>query len=320
MSSQLSTNEIELENFSVARAQHVSTFSTGWSPALTNRLVGEATRLNVTIMSRSAFPAESCVVAEVRPSPNHGDRKNGQRPDMILLHYTGMSDAAEALERLCARASEVSAHYFVFEDGRIVQLVQESRRAWHAGASSWAGDTDINSCSIGIEIANPGHDYGYPEFPKRQVAAVTALCRGIQTRNTIPPVRVLAHSDVAPSRKQDPGEKFPWRTLYDSVVGHWVKPAPITEGGVLLALGDRNNAVATVQSELSKYGYGVTVSGIYDSATHDVVKAFQRHFRPERIDGISDESTRATLRELMAQRGRVRTLAARARDFARLAS
>lgn len=108
------------------------------------------------IMSRSVFSPESCVVAEVRPSPNHGDRKDGKRPDMILLHYTGMPDAAEALERLCARGSEVSAHYFVFEDGRIVQLVQESRRAWHAGASFWAGETDINSCSIGIEIANPG--------------------------------------------------------------------------------------------------------------------------------------------------------------------
>ena len=114
------------------------------------------------------------------------------------------------------RGSDVSAHYFVFEDGRIVQMVPESQRAWHAGASSWAGETDINSCSIGIEIANPGHDYGYPDFPKRQIAAVTALCRSILTRNTIPPARVLAHSDVAPARKQDPGEKFPWRTLYDS--------------------------------------------------------------------------------------------------------
>ncbi len=259
-------------------------------------------------------------MSEVRPSPNHGERKDGQRPDMILLHYTGMTDATEALERLCARESDVSAHYFVFEDGRIIQLVQESRRAWHAGVSFWAGETDINSCSIGIEIANPGHDFGYPDFPKRQIAAVTALCRGIQTRNTVPPERVLAHSDVAPSRKQDPGEKFPWRTLYDSGVGHWVKPAPITAGGVLLALGDGNDAIATMQDELSKYGYGVTARGVFDSATRDVVKAFQRHFRPERIDGVGDESTRATLRELIAQRGRVRTLAARARDFARHAS
>ena len=125
------------------------------------------------------------------PSPNHGERSDGRRPDMIVLHYTGMADAEAALELLKARGSEVSAHYFVFEDGRIIQMVQESRRAWHAGKSSWAGETDINSCSIGIEIANPGHDYGYPDFPKRQIAAVTALCRSIQTRNTIPPLRVL---------------------------------------------------------------------------------------------------------------------------------
>src|ERR1700689_4249106 len=213
-------------------------------------------------MRSAMFPATSSVVAEVVPSPNHGERKDGRRPDMILLHYTGMQHPNAALALLTRSGSEVSAHYFVFEDGRIVQMVEESRRAWHAGVSSWAAETDINSCSIGIEIANPGHDYDYPEFPKRQIAAVTALCRGIQTRNTIPPVRVLAHSGVAPSRKQDPGEKFPWRTLCDSGVGHWVKPAPISEGGVVLALGDRNNAVATMQDELGKYGYGVTASGI----------------------------------------------------------
>jgi N-acetylmuramoyl-L-alanine amidase len=270
-------------------------------------------------MSR-VFPAESCVVAEVRSSPNHGERGGGRRPDMILLHYTGMLDAAAALERLCAPASQVSAHYLVLEDGRIIQLVQESRRAWHAGASYWAGETDINSCSIGIEIANPGYDYGYPDFPKRQIAAVTALCRGIQTRHTISPERILAHSDVAPSRKQDPGEKFPWRTLHDSGVGHWVKPARITKGDAVLALGDRGEAVSAMQDALSQYGYGLTVNGTYDSATYDVVSAFQRHFRPERIDGIADESTRNTLRDLLAQRGRVRTMAARARDFARLAS
>ncbi len=232
---------------------------------------------------------------------------------MILLHYTGMADAEAALELLKARGSEVSAHYFVFEDGRIIQMVQEARRAWHAGKALWAGETDINSCSIGIEIANPGHDHNYPDFPKRQIAAVTALCRSIQTRNTIPPVRILAHSDVAPARKQDPGEKFPWRTLYDSGVGHWVKPAPIMNFGQALKPGDRGNAVAAMQKSLAEYGYGIEVSGEYDSPTRDVVTAFQRHFRPERIDGVADQSTRSTLQELLANRGRPRTLAARAR-------
>jgi N-acetylmuramoyl-L-alanine amidase len=273
----------------------------------------------VNVASR-VFPPESCVVAEVLPSPNHGERKDDRRPDMILLHYTGMADPKAALDQLRSAGSEVSAHYFVFEDGRIIQLVQESRRAWHAGVAFWAGETDVNSCSIGIEIANPGHDYGYPGFPKRQIAAVTALCRSIQTRHTIPPVRVLAHSDVAPARKQDPGEKFPWRTLYDSGVGHWVKPAPIKEGGLLLALSDRGEEVAAIQTSLAEYGYGIEVNGNYDSVMHDVVAAFQRHFRPDRVDGITDESTRATLRELLAQRGRVRTMAARAREAERIAS
>ena len=263
-------------------------------------------------MLQSAFPAESCLIAEVRPSPNHGERQNCVRPDMILLHYTGMYDPSAALDRLCTAGSEVSAHYLVLEDGHVVQMVPEARRAWHAGVSSWAGETDINSRSIGIEIANPGHDYGYPEFPKRQIAALTALCRGIQTRNTIRPERVLAHSDVAPSRKNDPGEKFPWRTLWDSGVGHWVAPASITEGKKL-ALSDRGEAVSALQESLSQYGYGIALNGSYDSSTHDVVKAFQRHFRPERVDGIADESTLATLRDLLANRGRVRSVAARAR-------
>jgi N-acetylmuramoyl-L-alanine amidase len=264
-------------------------------------------------MSRSVFAPDSCVVAEVDPSPNFGDRKDGRRPDMIVLHYTGMRYADAALELLKATGSEVSCHYFVHEDGRIVQLVQESQRAWHAGKSSWAGETDINSASIGIEIVNPGHDHGYPAFPKRQIAAVTALCRSILTRHTIQPTRVLAHSDVAPARKQDPGEKFPWRTLHDSGVGHWVKSAPIMDFGQTLRPGDRSNAVATMQKLLAEYGYGLEVNSEYDVATRDVVAAFQRHFRPERVDGIFDASTRSTLQELLANRGRGRTIAARAR-------
>jgi N-acetylmuramoyl-L-alanine amidase len=269
-------------------------------------------------MAHAAFPPESCVVAEVRPSPNQGERKAGKQPDMILLHYTGMPSADAALEHLCTPGSDVSAHYFVFEDGRIVQLVQESRRAWHAGMAFWAGETDINSCSIGIEIANPGHDHGYPDFPKRQIAAVTALCRSIQTRWSVPPARVLAHSDVAPERKQDPGEKFPWRTLYDSGVGHWVKPASLAEAGPVLVLGERGDAVAALQDSLVQYGYNVSNHGNYDFATHAAVTAFQRHFRPERVDGAGDPSTRTTLRELLAHRGRTRTMAARARDVVQM--
>jgi N-acetylmuramoyl-L-alanine amidase len=269
-------------------------------------------------MERDAFFPDSCVVTDVVPSPNHGERKDGRHPDMILLHYTGMQDANAALDRLTRSSSEVSAHYLVFEEGRIVQMVEESRRAWHAGTSYWAGETDINSCSIGIEIANPGHEFGYPPFPMHQIAAVTALCRSIMTRFTIPAERVLAHSDVAPSRKQDPGEKFPWRALHDSGVGHWVKPMPISEEGTTLAPGDSGDAIAAMQSSLAKYGYGIMANGVYDSATRDVVAAFQRHFRPQRVDGIADPSTQKTLQELLDQRGQPRNIAARARAFERL--
>jgi len=183
-----------------------------------------------------SFQTDSSVVSGVRYSPNHGERKPGCAPDMIVLHYTGMPDADAALERLCAPDSEVSTHYFVYEDGRIIQCVPEARRAWHAGKAGWAGETDINSCSIGIEIANPGHQHGYPEFPRRQIAAVITLCRGIAARRRILPDRVLAHSDVAPTRKQDPGEKFPWPLLARSGVGLWVDPVPIVSNSDKLAI------------------------------------------------------------------------------------
>ena len=161
----------------------------------------------------------------------------------------------EGSARTAAQAgSEVSSHYFVFEDGRIVQLVQEARRAWHAGVSFWAGETDINSRSIGIEIANPGHEYGYRDFPDAQIEAVIALCRDIGPA-PIPPERVLAHSDVAPTRKEDPGERFPWRTLADAGVGHWVEAGADQRGGLLLA-SDRGEDVLQCR-RARRYGYGV---------------------------------------------------------------
>lgn len=246
------------------------------------------------------FVPDSSVVSDVIPSANFGDRRNDRAPDMIVLHYTGMADAESALTRLCKPGTEVSAHYVVLEDGRIVQCVPEMLRAWHAGTSSWGHDTDINSCSIGIEIVNGGHDWGYPDFPQRQIAAVIALCRGIMLRRSIPRPRVLAHSDVAPQRKKDPGEKFPWRLLADSGVGHWVRPAPITDAGDGLALGASGPAVTALQEKLWSYGYGVPRNGQYDTATIEVVSAFQRHFRPERVDGVADASTCATLDHLIA--------------------
>jgi len=250
----------------------------------------------------SELRPDSSVVAEVRPSPNHSERKDGVAPDMIVLHYTGMRDNEAAIRHLCAPATEVSAHYVVLQDGFILQLVAESRRAWHAGVASWAGETDVNSRSIGIEIANPGHDRGYPDFPRRQIAAVTTLCRSIFTRHRIPAWRVLGHSDVAPARKQDPGEKFPWRLLSESGIGLWVNPAPITEGGAVFVLGESDPAIREMQELLGRYGYDIAVSGSYDLATRDVIAAFQRHFRPARVDGVADASTIATLKALLAAR------------------
>ncbi|MGJ5091389.1 N-acetylmuramoyl-L-alanine amidase [Bradyrhizobium oligotrophicum] len=244
------------------------------------------------------FTPDSSVASDVIPSANFGERKGGRQPDMIILHYTGMPDVEGAITKLCTAGSEVSAHYVVLEDGRIVQCVPEALRAWHAGLSSWGGEEDINSCSIGVEIVNRGHDWGYPDFPPRQIAAVIALCRGIMLRRNVPAHRVLGHSDVAPARKKDPGEKFPWHSLANSGVGHWVQPAAITKGETL-KLGSIGDDVKGLQKALAKYGYGVPITGKFDGITMDVVTAFQRHFRPEKIDGIADRSTLWTLHALL---------------------
>jgi N-acetylmuramoyl-L-alanine amidase len=245
------------------------------------------------------FTPDSSVVSDVVPSANYGDRAKDRIPDMIVLHYTGMPDVEGAMARLCTAGTDVSAHYIVLEDGRIVQCVPEAKRAWHAGASSWAGEEDINSCSIGVEIVNRGHDWGYPEFPLRQTAAVIALCRGIMLRRNLPSHRVLGHSDVAPARKKDPGEKFPWHSLANSGVGHWVYPAPIVRGETL-KLGTVGDDVRSMQEALKRYGYGIETHGKYDGATMEVVTAFQRHFRPARVDGVADHSTLTTLQSLLA--------------------
>jgi N-acetylmuramoyl-L-alanine amidase len=244
------------------------------------------------------FTPDSSIASDVIPSANYGDRNKGRLPDMILLHYTGMPDVEGAIAKLCTVGTDVSAHYIVLEDGRIIQCVPEANRAWHAGEASWAGEDDINSCSIGIEIVNRGHDWGYPDFPLRQIAAVIALCRGIILRRKVPAHRVLGHSDVAPARKKDPGEKFPWHSLANSGVGHWVQPAPIVRGETL-KLGTVSNGVRDLQQALARYGYPVPTGGHYDAATMEVVTAFQRHFRPARVDGIADHSTLITLQALL---------------------
>jgi N-acetylmuramoyl-L-alanine amidase len=233
--------------------------------------------------------------ADFRASPNHGERL--APISSLILHYTGMPTGLSALEQLTRAESQVSAHYFVDEDGTILQLVPEARRAWHAGRSFWAGETDMNSASIGIEIVHPGHADPRP-FPDRQIEAVATLCRDICRRRAILPRRVLGHSDIAIGRKIDPGEFFPWKALAEQGVGHYVEPARIV-GGAALATGASGADVRNLQEALADYGYKIDITGDYDGASAEAVAAFQRHFRPALVDGRADASTIATLRALV---------------------
>lgn len=217
-----------------------------------------------------------------RPSPNHDARPPDIAVDLLLLHYTGMRSGGEALDRLCDPQARVSAHYLIEEDGTLYRLVNETRRAWHAGVSAWAGERDINGCSIGIELVNPGHEFGYRPFPAAQMAVLQNLCLEILARHPIPSARVLGHADVAPARKQDPGELFDWPAL--AAVGIGLYP-PDEE----LAATDEPASAA-----LARFGYDVEGAGFDAAAT-----AFQRHWRPARIDGVMDEDCRARLAWLL---------------------
>jgi N-acetylmuramoyl-L-alanine amidase len=234
-----------------------------------------------------------------RPSPNFNDRPAGTPIDILVLHYTGLPTAEEALARLCDPAAEVSAHYTVDEDGTVYRHVAEDRRAWHAGVSSWAGDTDVNGRSIGIEIVNPGHEFGYRPFPEAQMTAVTALGRDVVARHPIPPCRVVGHSDVAPGRKRDPGELFDWRGLARAGIGLWPAAPAVDQTESLGASLREGSAIASFQRGLRRYGYGCPKSGALDAATRTVVAAFQRHFRPAAIDGRPDEQCAGILSALL---------------------
>ena len=215
------------------------------------------------------------------PSPNREPRPEGAAPDMLLLHYTGMKSGPEALARLSDPEAKVSAHYLIEEDGRVFALVPEEERAWHAGLAFWAGESDINSRSIGIELVNPGHEFGYRPFPGAQIESLIQLAQAILSRHAIPAWRVLGHSDVAPLRKEDPGELFPWKTLAQAGIGLWseaekkdTRPLP----QLLAALG---------------YGY------LRDDETA-VIRAFQRHWLPEKLTGRLDEESKRRAAALLA--------------------
>jgi len=200
-----------------------------------------------------------------RPSPNHDDR-GGAPIDMLVLHYTGMATAEAALARLTDAAAKVSSHYTIDEDGTVYVHVLEDRRAWHAGVSHWAGEGNINSRSIGIELVNPGHEFGYRAFAEEQIASLVPLCHSILMRHPIPSWRVLGHSDVAPARKDDPGELFPWERLARAGIGLWPQRKP-------------SNLEA---SALPRFGYDP------DAPLDRLILAFQRHFRPRKLDGLWD--------------------------------
>ncbi|MCB1382328.1 MAG: N-acetylmuramoyl-L-alanine amidase [Notoacmeibacter sp.] len=236
--------------------------------------------------------------AEVRASPNFGPRRDDKGVSIILLHYTGMEDGPCAENWLCSHESEVSSHYIVHEDGRVVQMVRESDRAWHAGASCWEGETDINSVSVGIEIVNSGHPAGLPAFPDAQIEAVIRLCRHIQERHNVALHHVLAHSDVSPGRKCDPGEAFPWERLAAAGVG-LMSGAVDGSSRSILAPGDEGAGVEELQSMLSLYGYLIDINGNYDERTRVVIEAFQRHFRRSAVTGIADGETQAILSSLL---------------------
>lgn len=222
------------------------------------------------------------------PSPNHGPRAPGTAVDMLILHYTGMRSCEEALARLTDPAAQVSAHYVIGEDGTVWRLVPEERRAWHAGAGSWQGERDVNSRSIGIELVNPGHEWGYRPFPAIQMDALGALARSVMGRHGIAPARVLGHSDVAPSRKEDPGELFDWQGLARIGVGLWAdapEPCP----------GDSDYGTM-----LARYGYEMDGPGGVRAA----LTAFQRHFAPASLGREWDAAQAGILRALLERAGR----------------
>lgn len=234
-----------------------------------------------------------------RPSPNFNDRK--AKIDMLVLHYTGMASGHAALERMCDSSSEVSAHYMVWEDGKVVRLVDEAKRAWHAGVSAWQGHTDLNSHSIGIEIVNGGHDVPLPNgdlppFPDAQMASVVSLATDILSRHAIPQSRIVGHSDIAPARKRDPGEAFPWEMLAEAGIGLWPSaPDHDLLRGVGLSRGDTGDAVTRLQEALQSIGYAIEPTGTYDADTDLVVMAFQRRWAQERLTGDADWMTIAKI-------------------------
>ena len=222
---------------------------------------------------------------------------------MVIVHYTGMDSAQTALNRLCNTEAKVSAHYLIDENGNIFALVEENKRAWHAGIAEWEGKRDINACSIGIELAHRGHDENgqCAPFPATQMQSVKALLEDIITRHNIAPSRILGHSDIAPARKIDPGETFDWKWLAKQGIGLFSHATEIN--APTLSQGARGEDVAALRQNLQNFGYGIATGAEYDEECATIISAFQRHFRPETINGNADTQTQARLLDLLAQKG-----------------
>lgn len=234
-----------------------------------------------------------------RPSPNHDARPGAV--DMLVLHYTGMPTAEDALARLCDPQAKVSAHYTIDEAGTVWRHVPEERRAWHAGVSFWAGEANVNGRSIGIELVNPGHEFGYRPFPDVQIAALIELSQAILSRHAIPARHVLGHSDVAPARKTDPGELFPWQRLAEEGIGLWPSLSPPSRGGEQRQRASEAPKALRVGGSaaelLSAFGYGVPPQ--VDTPLDNTISAFQRHFRGTNINGLWDAQCDLLLRSLL---------------------
>lgn len=224
-------------------------------------------------------------------SPNFDERDPAVPLQFVVLHYTGMKNGTEALERLCDVKSKVSAHYVIEEDGRVFKLVDDGKRAWHAGKSTWHGITDMNSASIGIELVNPGHQFGYRPFPASQITALKELLGGLVKQHGLSPTKSLvAHADIAPNRKEDPGELFPWQELATAGFGLWPQPQESDYG---------HADDSEVQNMLGAIGYDCPRSGAYDRETRPALIAFQRHYEPNNLTGTPERETIARLRALV---------------------
>jgi N-acetylmuramoyl-L-alanine amidase len=238
----------------------------------------------------------------MRPlSPNFDDRPEGVQVDVLVMHYTGMKTAEEALARLNSVEDKVSAHYLIHENGEVVQLVPENKRAWHAGVSSWRGRERLNDTSIGIELVNPGHEFGYRPFPAVQMLALIDLCKDILERHPIPTRNVVGHSDIAPSRKEDPGELFDWRMLAREGIGLWPELPKELPDFLELDVGMLGPEVESLQRRLVQYGYSLKADGYFGNATQAAVKAFQRHFTPRQVNGAWAALQEAALVALLAE-------------------